>query len=73
MSRIAMRLLPAAALVSALVGAGSAAVAVEPVTLENLIAPESNRADEPLAEKFSLEKAAHFLDSASLEWQVSWL
>ena len=48
MSHFATRLLPAATLASALFGACVAAVAVEPVTLENLVAPESNRADEPL-------------------------
>ncbi|MBL8829641.1 MAG: squalene--hopene cyclase [Planctomycetaceae bacterium] len=46
--------------------------AAEPVTLDNLIAPEANRADEPLAEAFSLDRAAHFLDSAALDWQQSW-
>jgi squalene-hopene/tetraprenyl-beta-curcumene cyclase len=55
-----------------LFAASSAAVAAPPVTFENLVAPDANRADEPLAENFSLEKAAHFLDSASLEWQRSW-
>ena len=42
--------------------------AVEPVTLENVKSPGPNVLDEPTAE-FSLEKAAHFLDSASLQWQ----
>jgi squalene-hopene/tetraprenyl-beta-curcumene cyclase len=46
--------------------------AVEPVTLENVVEPEPNSADEPLAAKLSLDKAAHFLDSASLNWQKSW-
>lgn len=46
--------------------------AVEPVTLENVVAPDSNSADEPFAEKFSLDQAAHFLDSAALDWQQSW-
>lgn len=48
------------------------ASAAKPVTFENLVPPEPNRADEPTAEKFSLERALHFLDSASLEWQQSW-
>lgn len=48
------------------------AVAGEPVTLENLVPPNANSADEPLAEKFSMEQAVHFLDSASLYWQESW-
>lgn len=46
--------------------------AAEPVTLDNLVPPEPNRADEPLAAKFSMAQALHFLDSASLEWQQSW-
>lgn len=46
--------------------------AAEPVTLENVVAPQPNSADEPLAEAFSLDRAAHFLDSASLDWQQSW-
>jgi squalene-hopene/tetraprenyl-beta-curcumene cyclase len=50
----------------------AAASAAEPVTLENLVPPKPNRADEPLAEEFSLDKAVHFLDSASLDWQESW-
>lgn len=47
-------------------------VAAEPVTLDNLVAPAPNRADEPLAHKFSLPQAVHFLDSAALDWQQSW-
>jgi squalene-hopene/tetraprenyl-beta-curcumene cyclase len=43
--------------------------AAEPVTLENYEAPTPNVKDEPVARELSLEKAAHFLDSASLEWQ----
>lgn len=62
----------AAAFVFILIGVAAKANAIEPVTLENLVPPEPNRADEPRAEKFSLEKAVHFLDSASLEWQNSW-
>jgi squalene-hopene/tetraprenyl-beta-curcumene cyclase len=44
----------------------------EPVTLENAIPPEPNRADEPYAKEFSAAKAVRFLDSASIEWQKSW-
>jgi squalene-hopene/tetraprenyl-beta-curcumene cyclase len=44
--------------------------AAEPVTLENLVSPAANTPDEPLA-AFSLERAAHFLDSAALDWQKS--
>jgi squalene-hopene/tetraprenyl-beta-curcumene cyclase len=45
------------------------AVPLEAVTLANVEAPEPNRADEPLAEEFSVDKAARFLDSAALTWQ----
>lgn len=41
----------------------------EPVNLENVVAPAGNKMDEPFAETFSLVKATHFLDSASLQWQ----
>ncbi len=50
----------------------TSAAAAEPVTLENLVSPEANRADEPLAKAYSLDRALHFLDSASLDWQQSW-
>ena len=40
-----------------------------PVTLDNVEPPTPNRSDEPLASEFSLVRAAHFLDSASLNWQ----
>lgn len=69
--RPALVVLPAA-LLGVLLGARATLEAAEPVTSENLVAPEPNRADEPLAEKFSLERAVHFLDSASLDWQRSW-
>jgi squalene-hopene/tetraprenyl-beta-curcumene cyclase len=52
--------------------AAAALPAAEPVTLENFVEPEANAADEPLATKFSMEQAAHFLDSASLNWQQTW-
>lgn len=38
------------------------------LTLDNVTTPEPNRADEPLAESFSLEAATRFLDQASLDW-----
>ncbi len=41
----------------------------EPVTLDNVVDPGANKADEPIAKKFSIEQAVHFLDSASLNWQ----
>lgn len=43
----------------------------EPVTLDNVVAPTANAADEPLAAEFSAEAAVHFLDSAALDWQKS--
>ena len=49
-------LLTAAVVLCGLARCGDGAEAAEPVTLENLVAPEPNRADEPLAEKFSLEQ-----------------
>jgi squalene-hopene/tetraprenyl-beta-curcumene cyclase len=45
------------------------AFSAEPITLENVVDPGANSPDEPLAKEFSLAKAAHFLDSASLQWQ----
>lgn len=45
------------------------AESAEPVTLENVKDPGPNRLDEPVAEKFSLDRAVDFLDSASLTWQ----
>jgi squalene-hopene/tetraprenyl-beta-curcumene cyclase len=52
----------------------AAALAGEPVTLQgvtlaDVVEPAPNKADEPLAAEFSLERARHFLDSASLAWQ----
>ena len=58
--------------VAVLLGTVVSLQAAEPVTLDNLLAPEPNSADEPFAKEFSLGKAAHFLDSASLDWQQSW-
>lgn len=43
--------------------------AVEPVTLDNVAAPQANDPDEPISAEFSIDRAAHFLDSASLQWQ----
>jgi squalene-hopene/tetraprenyl-beta-curcumene cyclase len=39
------------------------------VTLDSVVAPGPNQADEPVAKELSLEKAAHFQDSAALTWQ----
>jgi squalene-hopene/tetraprenyl-beta-curcumene cyclase len=43
--------------------------AAEPVTLANVSDPGPNQLEEPLAADFSVEAAARFLDSASLQWQ----
>ena len=42
--------------------------AEEPVTPENVQDPGPNELDEPVAKEFSLPRAVHFLDSASLNW-----
>jgi squalene-hopene/tetraprenyl-beta-curcumene cyclase len=41
----------------------------EGVTLENVVSPGPNRADEPFAEEFSMQEAVRFLDSSALTWQ----
>ena len=46
-----------------------ASPASEGITLQNVVSPGPNRADEPLAEKFSMQQAVRFLDSAALTWQ----
>ncbi|MBI3469521.1 MAG: terpene cyclase/mutase family protein [Planctomycetes bacterium] len=46
-----------------------AAVAEEPVTLQNVKEPSANTADEPVVKQFSLDAAVQFLDSAALSWQ----
>lgn len=56
------------AVVAVAVGAAPG-IAAEPVTLENVKAPEMNDADEPLAAEFSLDAAVGFLDAASVNWQ----
>lgn len=47
----------------------NAAHAADPITLINVKDPGPNKKDEPILKQFSLEKAVHFLDSASLTWQ----
>ena len=47
----------------------AAVFADDEVTLDSVVAPGPNQADEPVAKEMSLEKAAHFLDSAALTWQ----
>ena len=39
------------------------------ITLENVVSPGPNLSDEPFAEKFSMQQAVRFLDSAALTWQ----
>ena len=41
----------------------------EGITLENVVSPGPNRADEPFTERFSMQQAVRFLDSAALTWQ----
>lgn len=41
----------------------------EAVTLATVVAPKPNSSDEPIADELSIDKAFHFLDSASLQWQ----
>lgn len=40
------------------------------VTFDNLVEPAPNDATESLSSEMSFERAAHFLDSASLNWQA---
>ena len=47
----------------------NAASGDDQISLENVVAPSANKADEPIAETASLEKAAQFLDAAALTWQ----
>lgn len=57
-----------AALNTATARAGAAAT-LDAVTLENVVEPAANSADEPLAASFSLDQAVHFMDSAAVAWQ----
>lgn len=43
--------------------------ASEEITLQNVVSPGPNRADERLAVTFSMQQALRFLDSAALTWQ----
>ena len=43
-------------------------VAADPVTPDNYVEPGANTKDEPLAETFSLDAAARFLDAAAIDW-----
>jgi len=44
-------------------------VSAEPITLETVELPAEITADEPFIKAFSLERAAHSLDTAALDWQ----
>ena len=46
-------------------------LAGELVTLANVIDPGQITADEPIADVFSAENAARYLDASSLHWQKS--
>lgn len=59
-------------ILATLCGTSHMLCAEEPVTLENYVPPDPNSATEPLAEKFSMDKAVRFLDTASLDWQQTW-
>ena len=52
-----------------LLSATSVSMAGEEITFESVVSPGPNRADEPLAAEFSMQKAVKFLDSAALTWQ----
>ncbi len=39
------------------------------MTLDNVVTPEPNRPDEPIAAAFSAARAKHFLDSSAVAWQ----
>jgi squalene-hopene/tetraprenyl-beta-curcumene cyclase len=54
-----------------LLGATRPLPASEPVTLDNVVPPQRNSSDEPLAKTFSMDQALNFLDTASLSWQKS--
>jgi squalene-hopene/tetraprenyl-beta-curcumene cyclase len=58
-----------AAFLTLLVSAGGRAEGI--VTLANVVDPGRITADEPLADTYSSEKAARYLDTASLYWQKS--
>jgi squalene-hopene/tetraprenyl-beta-curcumene cyclase len=58
-------------LLTCLAIATGTALADEPVSLKNFKAPAENRKDEPMARSFSLDRAAHFIDSAALHWTKS--
>jgi squalene-hopene/tetraprenyl-beta-curcumene cyclase len=64
-----MRYLPV--VVAAILLVARPALADDPVSLKNFTPPKDNSKDEPLAGKFSLEKAANFMDSAALHWTKS--
>jgi squalene-hopene/tetraprenyl-beta-curcumene cyclase len=59
------------ALVLLLLKTISATVQAEELNLENSPAPTVNKPDETIAKEYSLDKATHFLDVASLDWTKS--
>ncbi len=71
-----MRSFPICVIVGFVIGSASNTLAAEPstrdpVTLENVVRPDANTAEEPVSDTFSPERAAHFLDSAAVDWQKS--
>ncbi len=42
---------------------------LQPVTLDNVVTPGPNTADSPFAKKFSMDRAARFLDTVAVKWQ----
>lgn len=54
-----------------IIASATATLAAEELTLENAPAPTANDAGEAIAATFSLERATHFLDAASLNWTKS--
>ncbi len=40
----------------------------DPVTIDNVVAPNANSDQEPLAKEYSIDAAVRFLDSAALTW-----
>ena len=64
-----MRIAVSFMLILQLTGFCTPSWADEAVTLATVVAPKPNSTDEPIADGFAVDKAVHFLDSASLQWQ----
>src|SRR5262249_43395087 len=57
--------------VSLAVAIADESCAADPITLATAETPPAFAPDEPLADAFSLENAARYLDNAALAWQKS--